>query len=190
MFLLFSWWLLLAAFLSLTRANDSYQPCPLLGPRFPVPTAIATSQTMNIALRNLTEAFDEIVSSGNSSFGEISPNTTSFSVALFSSHDSGNASEPFIYQYHYTAPSLAANSNGVTKVDANSIYNIGGLTQMLTVYAFLVCVGDIYWQQPITNYLPELANSTPSEALNSIQWENIRLIDLASHMAGIPRDGR
>ncbi len=100
---------------------------------------------MNMALSNLTEAFDEIISSGNSSFGEISRNTISFSVALFSAHDSGNASEPFIYQYHHTAPSLAANSSGVTKVDANSIYNIGGLTQMLTVYGFLICAGDSHW---------------------------------------------
>lgn len=185
-----SWWLLLAAFLSLTTANDSFQPCPLLGPRFPIPTALTTSQTMNMALRNLTEAFDEMISSGDSSFGEISPNTTSFSVALFSTHGSGNASEPFIYQYHHTAPSLAANSNGVTEVGSSSIYNIGGLTQMLTVYTFLICVGDVHWQRPITNFLPELVSSTPSQPSKSIQWEDVRLIDLASHMAGIPRDGR
>lgn len=183
-------WLLLSALPLLVRADISYQPCPLLGPRLPMPTALATSETMHAALGNLTKTFDEIVSTGNSSYGQVSPNTTSFSVALFSTHDLGNASEPFIYQYHYTALSLAVDIYGNRKVDSNTIYNIGGLTQMLTVYAFLICAGDYHWQQPITKYLPELASSSHLQHLESIQWEDVQLKDLASHMAGIPRDGK
>jgi CubicO group peptidase (beta-lactamase class C family) len=54
-------------------------------------------------------------------------------------------------------------------------------------------LGDGHWNDPITRYVPELkqaqSNYSASSAIDSVQWEEVTLGELASHMAGITRDG-
>lgn len=177
----------------LVPSTASFQPCPLLGPRFPVPTSLIASPIIQEALEDLTSLLDETVLTSNSSNGPTSPNTTSFSISLFSadaaSHDNN---EPFFFQYHHTAPSLAKSTVGVHTVDANSIYRIGGLTQVFTVWTFLIEAGDSHWNMPVTAYLPELAQVTQElnakqDPVNYVNWDDILVGELASHMAGIAR---
>ena len=117
---------------------------------------------------------------------ETTPNTTTFSIALFESTSQPNTSAPFIYEYHHVAPSF----ENKTAVDAGSVYNIGGLSQLLTVYAFLAAVGDDSWYDPITKYLPELNRTTGQSGFGNVNWNHILLLDLAIHLAGIPREGK
>jgi CubicO group peptidase (beta-lactamase class C family) len=129
-----------------------------------------------------------IVPAGNSSNGPITPNTTSFSIALFSTEN--NSSDPYLWQYRHTAPSLSI-STGVKSVDADSVYRIGTLTQLFTVYTILTEAGDVHWEEPVTKWIPELAQATKtldakSQPLRYVDWDDVTLV--ASHLSGIARD--
>jgi CubicO group peptidase (beta-lactamase class C family) len=75
-------------------------------------------------------------------------------------------------------------------VDENSVYRIGTLSQMFTVYAFLRAAGEEHWGDSVTKWVPELANA--SQTLNDqskyMDWNAITLGDLAGHLSGIARD--
>jgi len=168
-------------------AQNDYSPCPILGPRYPQPIQVTASPFVLEALQNLTVAFEELIESGgDSSYTDTTPNTTTFSIALFDANDIANASAPFFYEYHHTAPSF----DNKTSVGAGSVYNIGGLSQFLTVYTFLSAVGDDLWNDPITKYLPELNKTLRAGGIDNIEWENVLLVDLATHLAGITREGK
>lgn len=165
-------------------AQADYSPCPILGPRYPQPSHVIESTYVQEALRNLTAALNELVQSGgNSSYTEATPNTTTFSLALFDSVDSTNVQLPFIYEYHHVAPSI----DNKTSVDADSVYNIGGLSQFLTVYTFLAATQDDVWYDPITKYLPELNEASGRSAAGGTDWNRVLLVDLATQLAGSSR---
>ena len=110
---------------------------------------------------------------------------------MFSTSDS--SSDPF-WQYHYTAPTVANSTAGVHQVDIDSIYRLGSITKLITVYSLLVAAGDGYWQEPVTKYVPELAEiaqGDPAEGIEDItriRWQDITVGDLANHLSGLPRD--
>ncbi|KAL4786039.1 beta-lactamase/transpeptidase-like protein [Aspergillus varians] len=168
----------------------SFTPCPLLGPAFPQFTLDTSDKTITRALKNLTGQFDALVSTDNSSHGEVSPNTT-FSIALFSS-DSGDAEdEPFFWQYHYTAPALNQSSVGSHTADQDSIYRIGGLTEVFTVWSLLLTGDeeDPIWDDPVTKHLHDLVDGIPDQdAIGHVRWDEVTVGQLASHMSGIARD--
>lgn len=168
---------------------QSFQPCPIPGPRFPRPKGFADDDSIQAAINDTTAAFDELIATGNSTFGTIS-NTTSFSIALFTSNDPLNMSHPFFFEYHYTAPTLKGNQLGTSKLDANSIFRISTVTHVFTVWMFLIEAGEAYWVDPITKYVPELANHKGDAPVASglFSWEDVSLGDLAGHLSGIPRD--
>ncbi|KAF2736427.1 beta-lactamase/transpeptidase-like protein [Polyplosphaeria fusca] len=164
-----------------------FSPCPLLGPRFPIPDTLSTSPVIQEGLQNLTDALDQYILAGDGTFGEIFPNTTSFSLMIFSS-ENVNSTDPFFFEYHYTAPSLRNASSGVKKVDADSVYRVGDLTSMFTVWLFLMEAGETFWDEPVSKWVPELASATQaSESISKIQWDKITLGDLAAHLGGVGR---
>ena len=134
-----------AALLLLVKPTlSAFQPCPLLGPRFPAPTSLITSPIIQSALDDLEAEFNHTVSTGESSHGPTTPNTTSFSISLFSitKGSSYSSNVPFFFEYHHTAPPIKSSSSGVNAVNADSIYRIGVLTQVFSVWAFLIEAGD------------------------------------------------
>lgn len=176
----------LFASLPFVYLQATYQPCPPLGPRFPLPAHLSSSKVLQGALTNLTVAFDAMaVNSDSNDFTSTTPNTTSFSVAIFSSDPVANASSPFFYQYHHAASNVTTGSSGMDNVDADSVYNVARVTTVFTVFAFLVAVGDAHWLEPVTQYIPELASHQGGGV-----WHDVRLIDLASNLAGIARDSK
>lgn len=168
----------------------AFQPCPILGPRFPIPTSLSTDPIIKSALVNLTAELDNIVATGESEHGPTTPNTTSFSISLFSTAESSESpDEPFFFEYHHTAPPLRQSQDGVQAVDSDSIYRIGALSQVFTVWMFLIEAGEQYWHQPVTKYVPELANAVQDfDPIEDVDWDEVTLADLASHMAGVGRD--
>ena len=96
---------------------------------------------------------------------------------------------PFLYEYHHTAVNLEDSTAGVKDMDATTIYGAARITTIFTVYAFLATIGDQHWVDPITIYIPELAHLVTSSPIKSINWQDVRLIDLASNMAGIASNG-
>jgi len=167
----------------------SFTPCPLLGPAFPPFSIDTKDKTIGGALQKLTHEFDTLVVKSTGVHGDVSPNTT-FSIALFSS-DTGNAEdEPFFWQYHHTAPALNHSSVGSHAADKDSIYRIGGLTEVFTVWSLLLTRdGDQIFDDPVTKYLPELSDSTrEQDVIGHVRWDDVTVGQLASHMSGISRD--
>ncbi|EFE44816.1 hypothetical protein TRV_00367 [Trichophyton verrucosum HKI 0517] len=165
----------------------SFTPCPLLGPAFPEFTLDTGSEVLTSALKNLTKAFDKLVLEGNGDHGEIFPNTTSFSLSLFSVNEGNASDQPYFFDYHYTAPPLKFHPVG-----KDTIYRIGGLTEIFTVWTILIEAGDRIWNTPVTEYIPELADAVSyrngkKNPVSYVDWETITVGQLASHMAGISR---
>jgi CubicO group peptidase (beta-lactamase class C family) len=160
--------------------------CPLEGPIFPKPQNLSTSATIQAAIKDLTAVF-AARDADNSTGGY----TNSYSVQVFSTGDTGSTP---LFEHYHTAPNLASfNSTGVTQVDADTVYRMGSLTKVFTVYTFLVEAGDIHFNSPITNYVPELAalvNNRSANAIKRVAWEDITIGELASHMAGIASDSK
>ncbi|EED15033.1 alkaline D-peptidase, putative [Talaromyces stipitatus ATCC 10500] len=150
------------------------------------------STALQSALTKLRSQLDQLIQTGNGQYGPVTPNTTSFSIALFSTNPGTAADEPFFFDYHYTAPSLKdSTTTGVRSVDADSIYRIGGLTEVFTIWCLLIEAGDEVWNNPVTKYAPELegaARARGSGDIDGVDWESITVGQLASHMSGISRD--
>ncbi|KAI6366485.1 hypothetical protein MCOR25_005132 [Pyricularia grisea] len=161
--------------------------CPIQGPAFPKPRDLASSATMQAAFRNLTATFE--AQAAGEGGGD-----TSFSVELWSVSDSGGKS-PF--EFHHTARELAGvqNNPGVKHVNGDTVYRIGSLTKIFTVYTWLVEAGDKDWSTPITRFVPELAKIAKETAdevkrdpIRKTNWDEITVGALASQLAGIIRD--
>ena len=184
-----STFILLFAIVSL---SESFLLCPLLGPTVPVPTSLL-SPIFQQTLHNITTSLDQGI---GSKFLEIDFNTTSFSVSIFSiAKNSTPKDDPFLWQYQHTAPSLKDATSGIKTVDADSIYRIGSLTKLFSVLNILINAGDSHWDSPVTKYLPELVSAAKSlnaeqRPLDYVNWDDVTLGNLASHMAGIGRDCR
>lgn len=165
----------------------SFTPCPLIGPAYP-PFALNTNDKVIAgALKNLTVSFDELTTTHTGPNGDISPNT-SFSMVLFSINKGDTQDDPFIWQYHYTSPALKESSGVTEDVNHDSIYRINGLTEVFTIWSLLITQGDRIFNDPVTEHLPELASASKDNQIGRIQWEDVTVGQLASHMSGIARD--
>ncbi|KAF6816878.1 beta-lactamase family protein [Colletotrichum plurivorum] len=163
-------------------ADPAYQPCPLLRAYYPAPTIDKNSSMIQSFTKEFTSIFDGLIKAGGSEdFGQIKPNTTSFSVVLFSNTENAEDNSIF-FEYHHTAPKTAANST----VNADTAFPLGTLTQLFTVYSWLVEVGDEEWGTPITHFLPELKSNYSAEL--TVNWDDITIGALAGQMSGLARD--
>lgn len=162
--------------------------CPLPGPIFPAPTNLSLSPTIQSAISNLTSLLQEAISSENSIYGPFDSTNTSYSLEIFSTYET----DPLFVQ-SYAAPAVSSYEYGSTSIDSNTIYRVGSLTKVFTVYTFLLEAGDLIFNSPITNYVPELALAAQTlnatlNPLNYVSWESVTIGDLASQLGGIGRD--
>lgn len=73
-------------------------------------------------------------------------------------------------------------------MDSNSIYRIGDVTTLFTVWLFLIEAGEEHWSDAICQHVPELVQGQDKEGgIWSPDWEGITLGDLAAHLGGIGR---
>ncbi|OIW35475.1 beta-lactamase/transpeptidase-like protein [Coniochaeta ligniaria NRRL 30616] len=152
--------------LPLSLAADTYQPCPLLRAYYDAPNLSKSSDAVNSLSKDFNAVFDNLTRTGKSDdYGAITPNTTSFSV-------------------HYTAPAAGADVN----VTSDTVFALGGLTQLFTIYAWLANMGVETWSDPITKYLPELTSAACGGGTFTVDWNSVTIEALAGHMAGIARD--
>lgn len=177
-------------FLLFTSALSlQFTPCPLLGPFYPSFKLDTSDRVIESSLKNLTTKFDDLVRTGTGENGPINTTTNSFSIAVFSVNDGTAQDEPFYWQYHYTAPDYKNGPNKPRNVTKDSIYRIGGLTEVFTVWSLLTTLGEDVLNDPVTKYLPELSNNASARAsIRQIKWSDITVGQLASHMSGLPRD--
>lgn len=143
--------------------------CRPEGPILPKPTSLSLSPTFQNASAEFTESLNTLVA-GNITAGWALENS-SFSLAVVAWDDP----EP-VWEYHHLA---ATNVNGTKEVDKESQYLIGSISKVISDYVLLRSGVDV--DKPVTEFLTSL-NSSDS----SIQWQNITLRMLASHLSGAP----
>ncbi|EXJ70281.1 uncharacterized protein A1O5_06349 [Cladophialophora psammophila CBS 110553] len=147
--------------------------CPPLGPILPPPTNL----TQNSQLQQVIAAIDAQLQNFSSSL-----NATALSVGVRSIHET----EPLL-SFHYT-PSVF-NKSGTHKVDGDTIYSIGSTTKLFTALSILQLQGKVNPADPITKYIPKLAQmSKTHDPLLAVDWETVTVDALASHLGGIGAD--
>ncbi|KAK4244931.1 beta-lactamase/transpeptidase-like protein [Corynascus novoguineensis] len=142
------------------------QDCPIYGPAYPEVDNPGSAAAFTAA----RAAFETEIKNGLAS-GQLD-NTTSFAVQVFSPH-----SEKALYE-HYHGPS----------VGPETLFRIASVSKLMSVYTTLIELGDKYWDEPVTKYVPELARLKVQNPVYDVDWSQVTLGDLASHMGGVPRD--
>ncbi|KAI1760056.1 beta-lactamase/transpeptidase-like protein [Hypoxylon sp. FL1150] len=159
--------------------------CPLYGLGYPKPTDLLAQAGIQTVKKLLDTAFTDNIDNANQTGSE----KFSYSVEVFSADED----DP-LWSHHWTAPNLKTlNSTGVSVVDQDTVYRLGSVTKIFTILTFLAEVGDTAWNEPITNYIPEIkalvdADVDNSHSISTPDWNAITLGSLASQMSGLARD--
>ncbi|KAJ5161703.1 Beta-lactamase-like protein [Penicillium capsulatum] len=177
---------------SVASSAMGFRPCPLLGPAYPPFTLNIDEPEVAQTLKWLTGNFTELVDTNTGPNGDVKA-TTSFSIALFSSDKGNTDEEPFFWQFHHTSPELKKTSKDAIVVNKDSIYGIGGLTEVFTIWSLLINGDDQIFDEPVTKYLPELnttdlKSKAKKDPTSVAAWEDITVGQLASHLSGLARD--
>ncbi|EER28262.1 penicillin-binding protein, putative [Coccidioides posadasii C735 delta SOWgp] len=157
-------------------ARGKPRDCALLGPAFPRPTDLPSSQSFKNDLDRLSRKLAEALESSTINGAE-----SSFSLNIFTVED-----EAPIWEYHH----VASQFNGTLPaegLDGDTIYRIASITKLLTVYVLLIESGFEVLDEKITKYIPELAAVPKGVETDTVQWNDITLGALATHLAGILR---
>lgn len=160
----------------------------LLGPVFQPPLGLLSSPPMRAVTTNLSNALMDTIQHGYSNFGNFSANSSAISITALSTEDDGNS--PF-FDFQFSSPFLNRSAGSTEIVNSTSMYRIGSISKLFTVYTLLVNYGWEHWDEAITQYLPELQDVTnlPGDtSLTSVDWSKITVGDLASQLSGIGRD--
>lgn len=169
-------------FLILSNSNVAHAAasgaCPPLGPVLPAPTQPSGHEAVRCAAASFEEAFRQNITA--------SLNATGISVALQSIHEAAP-----ILDLHHTPPYL--NPNGTREIDARSVYRLGSISKVFAVLSVLK-LGNVAFDDPVTKYVPELRQlrgetETPEvDDITAVQWDQVTIGALASHMSGIGSD--
>jgi hypothetical protein len=148
--------------------------CPPIGPVFPAPTNLSNSISFQQALSNLTYSLDVALDKSNSSFGKIDSEDT-YSIQVFS-----GSSHKSIFEYYHHGENLTNSS--ATTIDGDTVYRIGSVSKLFSVYMLLVEAGDQIFAEPLSKYLPELRGK--------VTWQDVTIGAVAAHLSGIEDDGK
>ena len=160
---------------------SSASACPPFFPTLPVSSTLCSTNGIQEAVSSLKAVLDNTTQVPT----DLGNAGTSFSLDVYSIHNQ----QP-LFAYDFSAPGLSNASYGVSQVDSNTIYRVASVTKVLTIYTWLTTVGVRYWNDPITNFIPELAAAAhnDSDSTNLVDWNQVTLSPLASQLAGIARD--
>jgi CubicO group peptidase (beta-lactamase class C family) len=107
-------------------------------------------------------------------------NASAISISVKSIHE-----DSLLFNYHFTPPKLSA--VGTRAVDENTIYRVGSISKLMPVLALLQS-GNVSFDDPVTEYIPELRNAAGATTSSSVAWDDITVGALASHLAGLGTD--
>lgn len=153
-------------------AGASTLECHPEGRIVPRPHHLAKSESFQTALKKLTSTLDGAATGKINGGWDVK--NVSMSVGVVSL-DQEESNKP-LWEYHHLA---SGNTNGTKEIDRNSQYLIGSVSKVVS--DLILLRSDLNIDDPITKYLPTLANSS-----SLIEWNNITLRALASHLAGMP----
>jgi hypothetical protein len=153
--------------------------CPLLGPVFPPPeNVLKESKAVPDALSRLNTTLQQFDSNGT-----FSGLNASFYFQVFSKTDT-------IFEYGLVPPSTADYLTSGT-LDEDTIFRIGSVSKLLTVYTLLAEAGMRHVHDPVTTWVPELqaaVNEYQGPPSQKVRWDEVTIGELAGHLAGIKRD--
>lgn len=160
----------------------------LLGPSFEPPTHLSTQALIQEAASNIQKSLNRAIRTGKSRYGNFNSSTTSFSLTAVSQQES----VPII-DFHHTSGFLNVSAGSTSKVTADTVYRIGSVSKLFTVYALLLNNGISYWNRPVTDFVPELHQAVQhplhkSSVIDSVQWDQVTVGALASQLSGMGRD--
>lgn len=137
-------------------------------PSFPIPSWGTGGSSLASTLQIIEHEIHQIVA-------KEAYKASSFSLELTSASST-------IWSLHHTARHRNETRPGTESVDENSVYRISAVTKVFTILGLLRQhdAETLNMEDPISKYVPELGGD--------IQWENITLRSLASHLSGIPRE--
>jgi CubicO group peptidase (beta-lactamase class C family) len=151
--------------------------CPLRGRQYPPPVELAGESAFHASAKAVDAILDKTV--------ETSPyDKISFSVGVFSTSDN----DKLLYQYHHTTPAIKNSKQGARTVDSNSIFRIGSISKLLTMYLWLINDGDRKFHDPISTYIPALKKYSEESTGFTTSWDEVTIGDLAGQMGGLSRD--
>ncbi|KAL7810809.1 beta-lactamase/transpeptidase-like protein [Trichoderma gracile] len=161
----------------------------LQGPAFDPPTHLPNDKIIQKAISSITSSLNRAIRTGTSPFGSFNSSTTSFSLSAASQLDSSP-----IIDFHHTSGSLNASAGSTSRVTGDTVYRIGSISKLFTVYALLLNNGTMHWNRPVTDFVPELRNAVHgspyqhTSVIGPVQWDQVTVGALASQLSGIGRD--
>jgi hypothetical protein len=107
----------------------------------------ASYQAFADAKSQAVATLNEALANGANTYGSLDNQTTSFSVSVFEL----TSDEP-LFDFHFEAPGL---NGSLTKgsLSDETIYRTGSLGKLLTMYTWMVHIGDSVFTDPITKYI-------------------------------------
>lgn len=175
--------LMLWKFISFVRGESG----TFLGFAYQAPLGSSETSTCQATASDLDSALRSILTSGQSPYGDYTPNATSVSMKLTSAVDGST-----LFAFDFTANNLEGSTDKTSEVNENSIFRIGSVSKLLTVYAFILNHGYDYWDRAITEFVPELREAVVKTAIepvtDRVRWEEVTLGSLCSQLSGIGRD--
>jgi CubicO group peptidase (beta-lactamase class C family) len=175
-----------AALLSSSALGNPTMPPlqTLLMPAFPPPVGLDTDTNFQSAITELSSSLRNALSQGSSAFGNFTPNMTSVSVSVKST-----AQRSPLFDFQFTGDGLNTSAGSTSHVTGDSVFRIGSVSKLITVYALLLHNGLDHWEQPVTKYVPELLDYAQrvgnSSQIDHVSWEDVTIGALASQTSGI-----
>ncbi|KAJ8105371.1 hypothetical protein ONZ43_g7451 [Nemania bipapillata] len=150
--------------------------CPPLGPVLPVPTSPSRHDSVQTAIKAVTDQFQNLTSTFN---------TTGISIAVQSIYEKN----PML-ELHHTPP--VSDNTSTAVVGPETIYRIGSISKLFAVLSVLT-QGHIKLDDPITKYAPELLElrreAVPvANNITAVNWDQVTVRSLTTHMGGIGAD--
>ncbi|OBS19957.1 hypothetical protein FPOA_11680 [Fusarium poae] len=149
--------------------------CPPLGPVLPPPLHPSTHSSVKSAIKNIQDLFESETSSLVNS---------SVVVAIKSANE-----DDYMFEFASTPPNV--DPRGVDEVDSDTVFRMASLSKLFPVLALLK-THKVNFDDRVTKYLPELRalnkDARKHDAVWAVDWDEITVGSLASHLAGIPAD--
>ncbi|KAL7821163.1 beta-lactamase/transpeptidase-like protein [Trichoderma aethiopicum] len=155
----------------------------LQGPAFDPPSHLSDNNIIQRAVSDITNFLNEAIRSGTSRFGNFNSSTTSLSLTATSQLDASP-----IIDFHHTSGSLNISAGSTSRVTGDTVYRIGSISKLFTVYSLLLNNGSKYWHNPVTDFVPELRRAVSHCSPYAVQWDQVTVGALASQLSGIGRD--
>jgi len=163
-----------------TSLAQSSPNCPFLGPVSTPAREPGKSSAVSRAFDELKAALSIDVVNGTLALA----NTTVYVQAF--------TADATLFQYGYVHPgSDVTLTSG--RLDENTVFRIGSVSKLLTVYTLLAETGLQQMNEPVTKWIPELASQTSSGNSNRVEdvsWNDVTIGALASQLSGVNRDCR